>query len=457
MPTQLKPAQRRRVRDDGDCNESSRFSSPSVATLAAWGISLAPALLLIWFASTAGWLSGSSGAVDREDDGSEVTGDELVSAAVSATEFLNRQVVADGRFTYRVNLDPTVKVVERYNLLRHAGTIYAMGMAHERIPDHALADTIHQACDFLRGQIGPVPGAPGALAVWSHPEVTRRGDHAEAKLGASGLGLLALLHEETISPGSNDPETLEGLGRFIAYMQKEDGSFYSKYLPEEDGFDDWVSIYYPSEAAFGLILLHEQTGQPEWLQRAVNALSYLARTRVHEDISDLPHDHWSLLATERLMHLPEIRDDKELCQLLNGHAVQMAEAFLASQEKSTNTLRHGSFSLGGRSAGSATRLEGLLAALEFLPASEVDLRERIESACRDGVAFLLRAQVKEGEAAGGFPRSIYGNPEHEARRPVQGRDSRSSEIRIDYVQHALSALLQYEDHMRASTLAGGIQ
>ena len=44
----------------------------------------------------------------------------------------------------------------------------------------------------------------------------------------------------------------------------------------------------------------------------------------------------------------------------------------------------------------ATRLEGLQAALSFLPAVEfAKLRSDMEAACRHGIQFLLNAQIQE--------------------------------------------------------------
>jgi hypothetical protein len=80
-------------------------------------------------------------------------------------------------------------------------------------------------------------------------------------------------------------------------------------------------------------------------------------------------------------------------------------------------------------------MEGLLAALEFLPKGE--LRERAEATVQRGIAFLIDAQITSGPYAGGMPGALL-----TAGSPRNAR--RASEIRIDYVQHALSAWLRYE-------------
>ncbi len=83
-------------------------------------------------------------------------------------------------------------------------------------------------------------------------------------------------------------------------MQKNDGSFYSKYIPEKGGRDDsWTSLYYPGEAALGLLMLYEKDPSPEWLQGAADAMSYLSRIRYNKIIVEA--DHWALIATAKLL------------------------------------------------------------------------------------------------------------------------------------------------------------
>ena len=121
------------------------------------------------------------------------------------------------------------------------------------------------------------------------------------------------------------------------------------------------------------------------------------------------------------------------------HAIQTCQALLSGQnlEPSAGGL-HGAYDVDGRTAPVATRLEGLLAALEFLPIENERLRSQIEHAVTSGVGFLLRVQIESGRCAGGIPGAyIAGSPG-------------SSEIRIDYVQHAMCAWLQYRKLLGAS-------
>lgn len=96
----------------------------------------------------------------------------------------------------------------------------------------------------------------------------------------------------------------------------------------------------------------------------------------------------------------------------------------------------------------ATRVEGMNAALTFLPPEHQGLRDIMEKEVEKGVAFLVKTQVKDGELKGGMPRAYTepGNP------PV---DKRVNELRIDYIQHALSAWLEYGRAKKIISAASG--
>jgi hypothetical protein len=177
------------------------------------------------------------------------------------------------------------------------------------------------------------------------------------------------------------------------------------------------------------ISLYETDHSRDWLFAAGKALSFLAISRA--GLSTVPADHWALIATARL--LPYC--DHDSCpgssreELIN-HATQICTSILHDQFRGSAAAGiEGAFDPDGRTAPTATRLEGLLAALEFLP--KADLRARTEAATARGTAFLLRIQVAIGPYSGGMPGA--------ATRALD-----SSAIRIDYVQHTLCAWLRYQ-------------
>lgn len=349
-----------------------------------------------------------------------------------------------GQFRYRVNLNPDVSVPPRYNELRHAGTIFALADYSLSDPQPELNDVLTRGIHFLKNAcVAPVsPSSDDMLAVWSVPELVGKNGSLQAKLGGTGLGLVAFLSVERVCPGQMTLHDLQRLGRFLLYMQKADGGFYSKYIPDKSGRDDrWISLYYPGEAALGLVMLYEHDGQPEWLNAALRALGYLARIR--EGQPHVEADHWALLATARLVRAYAATDRSVSLEKLQQHAAQICESMLAERPgHPPSSPLHGCFSEDGRTTPTATRLEGLQAGLDVIPLHEDDRRSRIQSAVHDGIDFLWRVHQSTGEHRGAIPRAFAPLPED---HPLHTRafNRRATEVRIDYVQHALSAMLAF--------------
>lgn len=365
----------------------------------------------------------------------------LDNAIKIATDYMVRATDARGIFLYRINMNPEISISPSYNMLRHAGAIYAMCTAYEKNPDIDLKDAILRSGSFLRDStIRFLPDEPDIMAVWSDPKFVGGHKPLQAKLGGTGLGLIALTGIEHFQPGFTPPATLESMGKFIMYSQKANGSYYSKFIPSEGGrMDNWTSLYYPGEAALGLMMLYEIDENDQWLHAAAKTIGFLATSRKGQAI--VPADHWALMATEKLMALPpEVLPVPR--DVLFSHAIQVCTSILETQIlDSMSGEYYGGFNYDGRVTPTSTRLEGLIAARSFIPPSH-PISDRLDSAISLGIQFLLKAQIKDGFYSGGFPRAVgfMKNTHSKAKR----FNDRITEIRIDYVQHALSAMIKYK-------------
>ena len=358
---------------------------------------------------------------------------EIRSAVELARSYMERVCGPDGRFVYRTNMQ-SGRQSDSYNIVRHGGAIYALGMLQHSQRDQQGIDAMLRAALFLRkSYIGPGV-RPNQLVVWSKPLPQK----SPADLGATGLGLVALTSVEHAKPNSVPLLQLQELGNFLVFLQKDDGSFVNKYSSESGAAEDFESLYYPGEAALGLIDLYEIDHSPVWLAAATKALSYLARSRAR--LTEVPPDHWALIATAKLLtHYPESVSPASREELIR-HAVQICRALMKDQQRlGSDPSLDGSFDATGRTAPTATRVEGLLAALEFLP--DGSLRPQIKDTVDHGIAYLLRTQLRNGPYAGAIPDAhIASSPE-------------AFYIRIDFVQHALCAWLQYQRMFQTNAAA----
>ncbi|MEK7485796.1 MAG: hypothetical protein AABZ60_15855, partial [Planctomycetota bacterium] len=235
--------------------------------------------------------------LEKSETRSELILESLELSLKLGMQYLVSVCDAQGKFRYQTHLDPQVQFAPKYNILRHSGSLYAMASYLKKIPEESAKQALLRAAHYLKKNfIAPIPKHPDLLAVWSLPEIEGDGDPLQVKLGGTALGLLALLHVEEISPKTTSLEDLQALGRGIEFMQKAEGSFYSKYLPQEGvKSDEWNSLYYPGEAALALISLYEKDPQSHWLESSEKAIAFLARLRVSQQSVD--PDHWALLAT----------------------------------------------------------------------------------------------------------------------------------------------------------------
>lgn len=377
----------------------------------------------------------------------------LEKAIQLSAKYLQKSVKENGMFEYRINTDPTIEVKQKYNILRHAGTIYAMSQCLELYPnDKEIRTAIEQAGRYLQNKaIEQVPGKKEMLAVWSKPEINNSGRPLEVKLGGTGLGLVALLSIEKFHQEFTPLSDLRILGNFIVYMQREDGSFYSKYIPAEGGRSDkWTSLYYPGEAALGLLMLYEKDKSALWVESAFKALKYIAQ----KNSDAVVVDHWYLIATEKMLNLNNYNLTDQQRDLLISHAARICEKIIDEQIISHKYSEfRGGFAVDGRITPSSIRLEGLLAASAFLP-NEYREFMRINSAIDRGISFLQRAQIEEGQYAGAYRRALRKLDGDTV--TIRNFNRRVTEIRIDYVQHALSALLGYVNYSASRNMHNSI-
>ncbi len=361
----------------------------------------------------------------------------MKTAADLAANFLLFMALGNGSFVYRINIDPTITVRPRYNWLRHAGTLYALAAYYELTKRPEIVPVIEKAVDRMRSRsMALVDGVPGALAIWSDGRVTGAKDPRTAKLGASGLGLVALTALHGIQSSSVRTDEMDGLARFMMSMQLPDGAFYSKFIPSKGGRqDEWVSLYYPGEAALGLTKLYDIDSNADWLEGARKTLRYLSESR--RDQSQVPADHWALIATGQMW--PYLDDNDR--SVFKRHARQVVKSMLSEQIWGDNPAVRGGFAPDGRTTPTATRLEGLLAT-ESLFRDEPDLHRKLSIGVSWGIRFLLNAQIKTGQYKGAFTRATARIASSHPN--AQSFNRRTTEVRIDYVQHALSAFIQYQ-------------
>ncbi len=347
--------------------------------------------------------------------------------------YISRNILEDGRFQYRKNIDSAITYDNNiYNSLRHAGVLYSMYMYEQYGLVKKYKDLrIKSSQYFIERYIKNL--YDDKFGVISLPEEEQI-KIPIAKSGSAGIALCALsnLYKEK----EVDLKVLRGLGEFILSLQNEEGHIYAYYdINSKTINKEAEAIYYPAEAAAGLLYLYEVDPQEKWLNAAKKAVLYIAKSRKSMELS-IPFDHWSVLVIEKLFKNNLVSPEEK--NTLMMYAEQMAIPTLNQQITNSNNSYFGAFKDNIMPCSLGTIMEGL-SSIYFCTDSDA-LKMIIFKSLSIGCMFLSKVQVKTGEQAGGLPNS--------ANWVKAGVTPNASVIRIDNVQHVATGWLKFQNILK---------
>ncbi len=341
----------------------------------------------------------------------------LLASAKAGGDYLLRVQKADGSFHYYYDAASDHFENRTYNIVRHAGTAYALFELYVATKDARYLDSANRAIQFLKTRFRPSP-KKNAVFVLDFD--------GKAKLGANGLALLALTKQLETDVKSADRDSAKRLASMILSLQNSDGSFESYHPVNGDEPDGSVSLYYPGEAILALVRFYKFDEDKRWLEAARRGADFLITEQ--SQTKPLPPDAWFIQALEALNKLSF--NKKYL-----DHALAIAESLIANQYNEEDSVYYaGAFGPGvPRATPTASRAEGLVAAYRMAEPMKDWRVAKIAVALKACARFQLSQQLGEenkyhlpnpGRALGGFQESLD-----------------DLHIRIDYVQHNISALL----------------
>ena len=348
----------------------------------------------------------------------------LLASARAGGEYLIRMQKEDGSFTYTYNAATDRSGEGEYNILRHAGTAFSLFDLYAYTKDARYLAAANSAIEYLKTRFKPATES-NTLYVLDND--------GKAKLGANGLALLAMSRQLALDPSSGDRAASTRLANQILAMQQPDGSFISYYRVLGDEPEGSTSLYYPGEAILGLVEFYRVTpGEKRLLDSALRGADYLIESQ--REVAELPPDVWLMQALEALHKLkPNPR--------YVAHAMDLATAMMRDLYTGPETPERylGDKFIGGYGPGeprltaAAARSEGILSAYRMARAVKDPRAASLLAALKSSGRFQMAHQFMEDDAgwlpapelaAGGFRASLS-----------------STRVRIDYVQHNISALL----------------
>jgi uncharacterized protein YyaL (SSP411 family) len=333
-----------------------------------------------------------------------------------------RVMNAEGRYVYIYH-----PVEDRddgsYGWLRHAGATYALFEAYEELGTPAYLAKGELALQYLEAHLHDDAESQGKYALDTK-------DEEQQKVGGAGLSLLAFAKDAAVTGSRAKLETMRALARFIVKAEYADGHFRSNADVEHDTGKKLKRepVYYPGEAVLGLMRLYAIDPQPAYLDAARRGADWVVHVRdalVSEDNQE--HDHWMSYAMNDLFRVT--RDRAYL-----DFAYKIARAIQKKQQGAPDAPAPdfaGTF-FEGQTTPASTRLEAYdadVALARFAgepdawllgPAREV-ARSTLGQQFDPDNDYWLKNPSK---AEGGVRESLFVH-----------------DVRIDYVQHAMSAWL----------------
>jgi hypothetical protein len=363
---------------------------------------------------------------------SAIASDRLLLAVRRGADYLVRILSPEGRYLYLYHpVDD--RADSQYGWLRHAGTTYALLEAYGELRTRAYLVMAERALSYLKAHLRGDPDSLGKYALDTN-------DEEQQKVGGAGLALLAFAEDAKVTGTRGELETMRDLARFILKREYEDGHFRGNAdLERETGKKlKREPVYYPGEAVLGLMRLYAIDPQSAYLDAAKRAADWVVHVRdasVSDDEQE--HDHWMAYALNELYRVAPSPDYLD-------HAYKIARAIRKKQHRGVNPPAPdwlGTF-YEGQTTPASTRVEAydaVIALSRFAGdggsprgrnenAEQWLLEPALEVACSmlgqqydDDDDYWLANPAK---ANGGVRESLFVH-----------------DVRIDYVQHAMSAWL----------------
>ena len=363
----------------------------------------------------------------RAVTGETLTREAVRDTAVAAARYLARGQSYDGRFRYFVDA-PTNRDIGGYDWPRHAGATYFLAQAAAASKEPELAIAASRGAGLLRDKALARCGDAACI-----------GEESTVEIGSSALTLVALV--EIVKTGL-DPgyaPLVADLARFLRGQQRADGEFMHEYVRPARHPNDVQYLYFSGEAALALARAHRVTNDPADLAAASRALAHLVGPAWHffGNRYYFGEEHWTCQVMDELWDRAPSPAALDFCVLWHAYGRRMQ---IGPGE--TPYDADGAYGVGPvvtpRLTPVASRCEAGVATRHALAAARPDATQEIaalDDQLRRSLALLVRHAFRPG------PTHLFADPD-----AVYGAIPGSEvdwQLRIDYAQHAGSAMLRW--------------
>jgi hypothetical protein len=375
--------------------------------------------------------------------GPRLSKEALREAALAGGHYLLGHLDANGRFDYEYWTARDQRITSGYSVPRHAGGAWFLSQLYGATHDKAFFDGATRAIDWL--EHNAPKGCDGELRCIGDPQADR------VDTGSAALAVVALTELEHATGDQKHDGWMRGLLAFLLHMQKDDGDFCHLYEPQKQHRDEQTKmLYYSGEAAFALAKLTTlaRFAADQTVTHALDrALDYLTGAQYRQFALRFyfMEDHWTCMALDAGWDsLPADHRERyakfcdqfiEFLGRTQFHAgepvVAVQPDFLGAYGFSPLLPPHGT-PVGSRSETAISTLH--LQQRRGLPPSVTEVTRR---QIMQGMQFLLDHQIRPDNAW------LMADPDAAKGGFLMSDVARY--VRIDFVQHACSAMLRASD------------
>ena len=358
---------------------------------------------------------------------------ELKAAVLAGANYLVRCLKKNGIYRYNYNPVRNLDVNDRYNWPRHAGVSYSLALVGRLLkrPDYIAA--AKRALIRFEEQLKNGPDNSRCLF-----------SEGKCYLGSSALGLLALAEYRIASSDDRFDKTAAAVARFLIKMQRKDGFFYHDWYMDKGIDRDLMKLYASQQAVLALGRYGIAVGDNNSLTKAKKGMDYLAGPYWNHFLGTyfFGNEHWTCLAAEELYKSFPRPKYAELCHGIGVHYNNVSHDIgdtPFSEDTGGMCITH---MFTPHTGGTATGAEAMVSAIYLGDAINIDttnLRKQIQAT----YAFLIKSQVNVHDT--------FWMPAPKAAIGGIYQTQTKTEIRIDTVQHSISAMVRGLDLLPAST------
>jgi len=340
----------------------------------------------------------------------------LHQSIIEGGEFLVRMQNPDGSYKYSYDAQ-----IGRYsssnNILRHTGVVYSLLLLYEYSGEQKYLDSAKKGIDFLLQNIEYIDDDTAYVYF-----------NTKAKLGGTALAVISLTKLEAIENTGEHNEIIRDLTNFILLMQEDTGKFQSFYIYQDEFISPKDSNIYPGEAMLALVRAYNLFDDKRYLESIENVFPFY-----HQKFTTTPHKDFVIWAPVAFVELHEIVPEEKYANFV----FQMDDYITEFQylENYSNQKYVGGYGPGLPTTNAGGRTESVSDAyLLAKKLSDETRTERYKKSMLLGSNFLLNLQNSESNEIQYLgPKEVKGAFYH---------DFHSSSARIDFTQHAISAMIK---------------